>query len=1209
MSAPAWSDATVARLLDRAACPVCGYPLGAVRCARCGADYSGGIGAELWTASQAAAAALQARQAVLERVPRMPAPVAAPAPAPTPPPVPRPQGARGPSATVQSVLAVAGAGLFAVAAIVFTFFNPDLTDRAVRDVIVGAVTAVFLAGAWFLARRGLRFSAEAVGALGMVFLGLDVYAVSQLAAAGSSPWVPAAIATLVAGGATMVAAAVARLRVWLWVALLALALVPGMLGLAAGTRIAAIVGALGVGGAALALFGAVTALAARFDDRVHAERILLTTLELTAVVVVLASSPRIDLGSAPATWAAIAALLGGVAALAFGSARRMLARVWSTLAGAASAATLVCAAFAAQPGGAIAAWTLLVAPAAALVALLVVAVAPLPHGVARRFVDAGALGVAGLTTLPPLLTSLGTGALAVLAEEDQLYVDATGVLYAILALAAIAAGLGVYAAASRQRWAGALAVWFAAASALTIASDPAIVLPGRLVLGLALAVTASAAVVLVARLREATVAARLPLIVGAHLAVLLCVSLSRQGETAEMPLFTVCAGIGVVLAIAAVARTIPRGARFVHVGIGYAYALVTFARTLGLSGVEPVATLCLTTSVAALGAIGATYLRRIGPRAWWAILVVTSVPFVVGVVQVVFERSGWTALSTGLIFLLALTLTFTRRAGLGVALRSVAAGLLVPSLAVVAVCLGAQLLVDSGSPVVLPVIAAITAIVLPSTDAIRAAVVRRGIGDAAATAVRLAVEGSTLLTAAIAVALGLLRDAAGLGTTLLVLVLIGLGAVATAVWGGRRYAWWVAGAAFTGALWCAWGSAGIDAVEPYLLPPALAAAIVGAVLTARGHRALPLYASGLVVAVVPVLLLLVADRTSTAWSWRAFGLVAASFVLVALGAVFARFDGLRVLRPPASVVAIVAGAAGALEGVRLGLGMDAAATAVPLVIVCVAISLAGAVPAFLAGRAFANPWMSAPAVAFVGIGTWTAIERDWFTIWAMWTLMLAYLGAVVFAAWRIRPRADGSAVRIGVPVWFLFALAFATAVVAWSPRDLRVEWFSLPLGAALLAAGALHVRRAPHTRLGAAHDPDAAPATPDTWPARWRGSWALLGPGLAATFSASMTATFTDPLTWRAILVIVLALVAILVGASLRLAAPFLVGIVVLPIENVLVFLVQIGRGIESMPWWITLAVVGAVLLIIAVTYERRGREPGVEATRGGIGARLRDLA
>src|SRR5690606_4944070 len=116
------------------------------------------------------------------------------------------------------------------------------------------------------------------------------------------------------------------------------------------------------------------------------------------------------------------------------------------------------------------------------------------------------------------------------------------------------------------------------------------------------------------------------------------------------------------------------------------------------------------------------------------------------------------------------------------------------------------------------------------------------------------------------------------------------------------------------------------------------------------------------------------------------------------------------------------------------------------------------------------------------------------------------------------------------PVWFLFAIAFVTAVVAWSPRDLRVEWFSLPLGAALLAAGALGLRP---TDAAAGHP--ASRPTPDSWPGRWTGSWALLAPGVIVMMSASVVATFTDPLTWRAILVMVLALAAILLGASRRL--------------------------------------------------------------------------
>jgi hypothetical protein len=162
-----------------------------------------------------------------------------------------------------------------------------------------------------------------------------------------------------------------------------------------------------------------------------------------------------------------------------------------------------------------------------------------------------------------------------------------------------------------------------------------------------------------------------------------------------------------------------------------------------------------------------------------------------------------------------------------------------------------------------------------------------------------------------------------------------------------------------------------------------------------------------------------------------------------------------------------------------------------------------------------------------------------------------------------------------------------------------VEWFSLPLGFFLLVAGAVAMRVSSQTDAA----PAPAPSRLTDWPAGWRGSWALLAPGLLVMLSASVAATYTDPRTWRAILVMAIALVSILLGANRRLAAPFVLGIVVLPVENVLAFAVQIGRGIEAMPWWITLSVVGAVLLIIAVGYERR---TGADA---GLAARLRDLA
>ena len=551
------------------------------------------------------------------------------------------------------------------------------------------------------------------------------------------------------------------------------------------------------------------------------------------------------------------------------------------------------------------------------------------------------------------------------------------------------------------------------------------------------------------------------------------------------------AGTATLLAIAAVALAVPTGRRFVHVGAAYAYALLVIATTLGLAGIGGIPQVCLTASAGLLGAIAATFLPRISARNWQAVLIVATVPFVIAVVQVVFERSGWTALSTALMFVLALSLLLTRRPGLTGLVRTLAAAMLVPAIAVTIVCLGAQLLPGSGSPVVLPLIAAVIALVLPASTALRGLLIARGRDPRTADAARLAVEATALLTAALAVLLALVREAAGLGIACLVLLILGVGGTATALIARRRFGWWLAGAAFAGSVQAfRWG--GFRELVP-------------AATTAVGG-----FAASLV-----------------------FSLLAA-LVLIGAGVVIRRATG------------------------------------------------------------SASRWIFAPALLALAVGVWPAIARDWFVIWGMWALMLALLALVVLAA--------TSRGRILPPVWYLFGLAFLTGIVAWSPRDLRVEWFSLPMGAFLLLAGAIGWRAAHgSSAVSAPPAPDARPAL-NAWPQGWRSSWALLAPGIVVMMSASIVATFTDPLTWRAILVMVLALAAILLGAAKRLAAPFLIGLVVLPIENVFVFSVQLGRGIESMPWWITLALMGAVLLIIAITGERR------EGAGKGVAARMRDL-
>lgn len=1236
-----WSSVAISILLDTRSCPVCqADALIDRRCHNCGVELTEDLALELWAASKAAAQALYARQDVLNRVARPAAAVAPVRPAQTPgpqapgqPSVPASAAPRS-SATVQSVLAVAGAGLFAVSAIVFTFFNPDLTDRTLRSVIVGLITILFLGGAWWLAHRKLQFSAEAVGGLGMVFVALDVYAFSELAPTGVSPWALAAVGTLVSGALMVFVATRARIRSWLWLSLVALTVVPAMLGYAGGATLASALGHLGVAFAALAVMATIPRLAPRFDGRLRSEKMTISTLQIVATLIVLAQMWFIEFATTTEFWMTIAALLAAVAVLAVFATRNLAGTFWSALSGAAGTGAAVSLPFALDLGAHDASvWYPAITPAAGAAALLALnALAPRSRTLRRRPFLRGAFAVIGVVAFSTafLATSIVAttviGSLSRVDLDENVILPPNGDLAVVLGLAALSAGFGALSVIARrtgpapmdvpQRYSasrtlpestGSLALWLAALAGLTFACLAVFPLWLRITIALGLAVAASIALLTVPRIRDASLRMRLPLAVGSHLAVLLAVACSLADDAVM-----VWAGVAVVATIAVVARTIPSQERFVHVGAGYAYALFVFATALDQLGVGTIPLLCLTTSLASVGAIGATFLRWVAPRSWYAILAVTAVPFLIGVVQVIFERSGWTALSTALIFLLALTLLVTRRAGLGVVLRAIAAGLLVPSLAVVVVCLGAQVLLGSASPVTLPVIATIVAVVLPSTGLITSALTKRGIGSRDVSAARIAIEAATLLTGLIAVLLALVRDAAGLPTTFIVLVILGLGAAAASFWAKRRYGWWVAAAAFTGALWCLWALAGIDVLEPYLLPPSLAAATIGLILTARGSGAVPLYATGLLMAVAPILVVLAVSgsETDALAHWRGYGLVAASWFLLGLGMLLGRGTSeraelLRALRVPTLAIAIAAGSAGAIQGVRFGIGADSIMTGgVPLILVCFAIGMAGALPAAAAARGIRSVaedgsqlartrWLYAPAALYVAVATWTAIERDWFTIWAMWSLMLAYLAIVVVIAWRLRTRPTSLP-----PVWFVFAIAFVTAIVAWSPRDLRVEWFSLPLGLFLLAAGAVVLdaaRRHPGSDRWRG-------GTVDSWPAGWSGSWPPLAPGIVTMMLASVIATFTDPLTWRAILVIVIALIAILVGSSLKLAAPFLIGIVVLPIENVLVFLVQIGRGIESMPWWITLAVVGAVLLIIAVTYERRAGE------ENSITDRLRDL-
>ena len=1219
----AWTDDVVRYLLNDGFCPRCGARLTEPgRCTNCGADLSGDDAAGVRAASREAADALARRESFIERIPvlrREPVPVVAPAAAAAAAPTvagASPVGAEPRSSvSVQSVLAVAGAALVAVAAIVFTFLNPDLTDFTTRSLIVGAITVVFLGSAWLLVRARLQFSAEAVGALGMVFVVLDIWAFSTLAPQLSG-WVFAGIGTAVASGVMILIAWLARIRTWLWAGLLGLTIVPALFAYAADDPWITIIGHLAVGFAALAVHDATRAIAPRFGSALRVDRVTATVVELIVAVVVLGSAVALP-HQAPVDALGVSGVLLALAVLAAASTRHQLPRLWSLLAGAFLAIAFAVVPFAVE--GLEPEWLLALIPASAAIAVGLLAALPAVSSIRRVALLVGAWSVALLVTIPALVLAIARVATPLAQTDGGGFLngaDDRGELSVVLGVAAAAASSGLLWLFGRRReqtarlaqGAQATGLWLGMLALLALADWSALAPLARVGLGLALALALSLAVARIPRVTAAPLRMRLPLIVGAHLLLVSSAALAWTDSD-----LTVAGGAASVAVLAVLARALPSVIRPLYLAVGYGYALVVFAAGLNLVHVETIAVLCLTTTLGSLVALAATLVRRLSAGAWYAVLIVTAVPFLIGIGSVLAVRSGWTALSTGVTFLLALTLVLTRRPGLNRVVRAMAAALLVPSLAVVVVCLGAQLLDVSGSPVTLPIIAVIVACTLPATGLIRAALERRGIPVAHAAAAGTWIELSTLITAALAVLLALVREAAGLGTSFLVLLIIGLGAAAMAYFAKRRYGWALAFASWTGALWCVWALAGIDVPEPYILPPALVAAVVGAILVARGRPgvgvpAVGLFSAALATAVIPSLAIfaVVGDGVDDAQLWRGMALVAASFVLLVLGALVRRLPAesrlalLARLRVPLLVVSIAAAAAGPVQAVRWGLGLDPASIDPQLLMWPVlGISAGSAVLAALAGLlllgstrsgtpGLGGRWLFAPASVFLAVGPIAAVRVGVLPILALYVLGFAFLALMLVTVVRARTRA----VTLP-PVWFTFAIAWCVMVASWSTRELlRVEGYSLPLGLALLAAGVIAMRQ------------ETVAVSPGltSWPVGFRGSWRLLAPGIVVTLLPSILATGTDPQTWRAILVLALALMSILIGSLRRLGAPFVIGLIVLPIENIVVFAVQLGRSIGATPWWITLATAGAVLLVIAVTSERRS------AGQKGVAARLRDL-
>ncbi|MEV0716117.1 hypothetical protein AB0H87_15980, partial [Asanoa sp. NPDC050611] len=153
--------------------------------------------------------------------------------------------------------------------------------------------------------------------------------------------------------------------------------------------------------------------------------------------------------------------------------------------------------------------------------------------------------------------------------------------------------------------------------------------------------------------------------------------------------------------------------------------------------------------------------------------------------------------------------------------------------------------------------------------------------------------------------------------------------------------------------------------------------------------------------------------------------------------------------------------------------------------------------------------------------------------------------------------------------WRLGSGAAASELLAWwlllVAADVALrEAYTLPAAALALVAGYLALRRDP--RLG---------------------SWLALGPGLAAALLPSLASVLVaGGQLERRLILGVGAMVVVLVGAQRRWRAPVVAGgvtLVVLTVHELAVW--------DLLPRWAYLAGGGLVLILVAMTYERRIRD------------------
>lgn len=382
-----------------------------------------------------------------------------------------------------------------------------------------------------------------------------------------------------------------------------------------------------------------------------------------------------------------------------------------------------------------------------------------------------------------------------------------------------------------------------------------------------------------------------------------------------------------------------------------------------------------------------------------------------------------------------------------------------------------------------------------------------------------------------------------------------------------RHVSWLSLPIAVGAAWAWLSGEGVDDVEAYTVPLALALLTAGAMITWR--RTAPsthspgrtgLFASAAAVLVLPSI------ASSAESELRTLVLVAAGAV-VAIAAAFLPETARGV---PIRLLGVVTGWT-ALTGAALVRGSAVAvreASVLPVefwpllalaagVVIAVTWTRSGSQPAWIAEALLAS------SVVAASVPTMLAILAGVDSL-ARAAALFPLLAAAHIASTVTRRRPfTGPVIR-----WTTLGVLVIGGVTALAA--LRVDPFDIvtaSIAAALIGAGAVRMRR------------DAE-----------LGSWRELGPGLAVLLLPAFVADFLDPELWRNVALGVVAVAVVVIGAVRRLQAPLLLGGGVLFAHAIVQLWPWITQLYEAVWWWLWLGIAGVLLVVLAATYERQLR-------------------